>query len=358
MIATLLAVTTIFTQPEIPIDLTDTEKQLTIQALLDHLDKNYVFSEKARMAKSAIESKLKAGDYQSVNDPNKFAAQLHQDINVILNDAHFRIRYSETPLPVREEAGEPSPEEIAEFNNTVRRLNAGIDKVERLPCNIGYVEVRSFMAGKEIARPAQAAFEFLADTDALIIDLRRNGGGDPEAIQILCSYLFSEEPVHLNSIYNRPENQTTEYWTLRDIKGPRYLNKPVFALTSKRTGSGAEECAYNIQTQKRGTIVGEVTWGGANPGGNFRLNDHFSAFIPTGRAINPITKTNWEGVGVQPDVPTTSDRALDKAQVLALEELLNAAQGDWKNSIAKRIEELKKGKDDVLLILREIAAGV
>lgn len=341
-----------------PSDFSKQEKKQTIDSLLTHLDQNYVFPQKAREVVVTVQEKFADGSYDSINDPSAFAAALHSDINAILNDAHFRIRYSERVLPIRKEAGEPSPAEIAEFNEIVRRLNAGIDKVERMPCNIGYIEVHSFQAGGEIARPAQAAFQFLVGTDALIIDLRRNGGGRPDAIQILCSYLFPEEPRLLNSIYSRPEDKTSEFWTLRDIPGPRYLDRPIFVLTSKATGSGAEECAYNIQTQKRGTIVGEVTWGGANPGRNFRLNDHFAAFIPTGRAINPITKTNWEGVGVQPDVLTTADEALDRAQVLALEELLKTAVGDWKNSITERIAELKKEKDSVVQILRQMVAGV
>ncbi len=357
LIAYVAMTTPTFTQP----DLTPAEKKQTIEALLKNLDESYVFPEKAKEVRIFMEKKMSNGLYSEITEPAKFATELSKDINGILKDAHFRVRFSESVLPSREDDKEPSPAEVAEHNQMVRRQNAGIQKVERLPCNIGYLDVNSFLAGAEIARPAAAAFDFLADTDALILDLRRNGGGEPEAIRILCSYLFSEKPVHLNSIYWRPTNETTEFWTLQSVPGKRYLEKPVFVLTSKRTGSGAEECAYNIQTQKRGTIVGEVTWGGANPGGGVRLNEHFMAFIPMGRAINPITKTNWEGVGVQPDVSIAADKSLDKAQALSLEKLIETATGDWKVSLKSRLDEINKGlaeTDAVFEILRKTAAGI
>ncbi len=116
------------------------------------------------------------------------------------------------------------------------------------------------------------------------------------------SYLFGAEPVHLNSLYFRPTNKTDDFYTLRTVAGTRFgSQKPVFVLTSKRTFSAAAEFAYNLQSRKRATIVGETTGGGAHPGGMERIGD-FGVFVPSGRAINPITKTNWEGTGVRPEI--------------------------------------------------------
>jgi len=342
MLTTLIAYAAIGAlQQQVPA-ISEAVKKQTIETLLDALDESYVFPELAEEAVAKIRKMLADGEYKDLTSGAGFARKLSADINAVLNDAHFRVRYSAEALPERANSRQPSAAERADMMNMIRRNNAGIEKVELLAGNIGYIEVRSFMGGRQIARPAAAAFDFIKDTDALIIDLRRNGGGSPEAIRILCSYLFGEEPVHLNSIYWRPTDRTTEYWTLKDLPGPRYLDKPVYVLTSRRTGSGAEECAYNLQTQKRGTIVGGVTWGGANPGGTLRLNDHFSAFVPQGRAINPITNTNWEGTGVIPDVKVDADEALVKAQQLALVQMIDSTDDEaWTESLKRRLAALE-----------------
>ncbi|RYG19306.1 peptidase, partial [bacterium] len=215
----------------------------------------------------------------------------------------------------------PSADEIAKEKFWMKKNNGGFRKVENLAGNVGYIRFDGFMSPEAAKEPLRAAMDFVADTDALIIDMRFNGGGQPETVQLACSYLFDKR-THLNDIYERKGNKTTEYWTLNKVAGKRYLDKPVFVLTSKRTGSAAEEFSYNLKNLKRATLVGESTWGGANPGDVFRLNDNFNAFVPTGRAINPITKTNWEGTGVQPDIEAKADDALVVAHKAALQGLL------------------------------------
>ncbi len=339
--------------------LTEAEKKATIESLINALNEGYVFEDLAKKAEALLRKAMADDKYKEITAGPEFAARLSSDVNALLKDAHFRMRYSAAVLPVRQDRREPSAEEIAAFRRQTVRLNAGFEKVERLQGNIGYIEVTGFMDPELFAAPCAAAFDFLSSTDALILDLRRNGGGDPESVRILCSYLFSEKPVHLNSLYFREGNQTIDFWTLDKLPGKRYgAERPVYVLTSKRTGSGAEECAYNIQTQKRGPTIGESTWGGANPGGNVRLNDHFAAFIPIGRAINPITKTNWEGVGVKPDVPCASADALVRAQMMALEQLMKTADDQWKKALETRLEELKASQDGVLSLLRSVSDGI
>jgi len=164
---------------------------------------------------------------------------------------------------------------------------------------------------------AAAAMNLLANTDALIIDLRKNGGGDPAMVQLVCSYLFSQR-THLNDIYSRPDNRTEEFWTKTDMPGKPYGDKPVFVLTSSRTFSGAEEFSYNLKNLNRATIVGETTGGGAHPVNARRLGKDFLIMVPFARAINPITKTNWEGTGVKPDVEVPAAQALKVAHLLAV----------------------------------------
>jgi C-terminal processing protease CtpA/Prc len=169
----------------------------------------------------------------------------------------------------------------------------------------------------------QAAMDFVQNTDALIFDLRQNGGGDPETVRLLCSYLFDARPRHLNDIYSNKGKDKTEFWTLKTVPGQRYPDREIFILTGPRTASAAEGFSYDLQNLHRATIVGEPTYGGANPGDFSRLNDHFSVFIPTGRAVSPYTKTNWEGIGVRPDIRVKSQDALTTAHRLAVQHLLD-----------------------------------
>jgi C-terminal processing protease CtpA/Prc len=173
------------------------------------------------------------------------------------------------------------------------------------------------------AREAIAAqMSEVAGADALLIDLRENHGGRPDTVALVASYLFDAAPVHLNDMYLRDSASTKQYWTVRDLRGTRYGGKkPVYVLTSHRTFSGGEELAYDLQCLHRAQVVGETTGGGANPGDFRELDDWFRVFVPNGRPINPITKTNWEGVGVAPDIPVSADAALDEAHRRALRDL-------------------------------------
>ena len=238
----------------------------------------------------------------------------------------------------------PSPQDMLDYEKELKRINGGFEKVERLQGNVGYVDFRFFGQHPIAFKAVDSAFAFLQNTDALIIDLRQNGGGSPEMVAYICSYLFGDEPVHLNDLYFRPSNETRQYWTSPSVPGPRYLDKPVYVLTSSRTFSGAEECSYNLKNLKRATIVGETTGGGAHPGGSERLSDYFTAFIPSGRAINPITKTNWEGTGVEPDIKVAAAEALKTAHADAVGKLLAAAKTeDDKTWLTEVLERVKKG---------------
>jgi C-terminal processing protease CtpA/Prc len=210
---------------------------------------------------------------------------------------------------------------------TLKR-NAGFGKLERLPGNVGYLELLGFAYHEAAKEPAAAAMNYLAHTDTLIIDLRNNRGGSAQTVALLCSYFFDEKPVHLNSFYWRKGDRTEDFYTVKTLGGKRYLDRKVYILTRKRTFSAAEEFTYNLKNLKRATIVGETTGGGAHPGGTVPIGDHFLVFIPLGRAINPITKTNWEGVGVKPDLEVSAEKALEKAHDEAIKHLLEKAPDD------------------------------
>lgn len=287
-----------------------------IDNLLSHLDREYVFPDVAAKMGKAIRQRAASKEYDAVTSARDFAGKLTGHLQQVSRDKHLRVHFEAEPVHPRE--GQPSLEEREQRRQFLTRINYGFEKVERLEGNIGYLELRGFMDPEGGGETVAAAMNFLANTEALIVDLRKNGGGDPAMVALITSYLYSGEPVHLNDLYWRPSNETHQYWTLPWVPGKRYAGKPVFVLTSGRTFSGAEEFTYNLKNLKRATIVGETTGGGAHPGDMVKIGEHFVAFIPSGRAINPISKANWEGTGVEPDVKISAELALKKAHLLAL----------------------------------------
>lgn len=300
--------------------LSSSEKAAAVNSINKLLFDNYIFPEVSGEMEKYIDAKLKAGDYDNISDPVKFAEELTKDLQSISKDKHIRVQYNPEQIKRMKERGEKDDEAVSpEFIQQMKSENYGFKKVEILNGNIGYIDFRNFGPGEYIKDKVADVMGYVEDCDALIFDMRFNGGGDPTGIQVISSYLFGDEPVHLNDLYYRPKDTTEQYWTLKDIKGKRMPDVPVYVLTSSYTFSGAEEFSYNLKNLKRATIIGETTGGGAHPGGMNIADDNFVIFVPIGRAINPITKTNWEGTGVSPDIEINSTKALIKAQIIALE---------------------------------------
>lgn len=326
----------------------DTFKSATIERLNTLMLENYVFPDVAKETAAHLNKKLKAGDFDDATTTQSFAEALTKAVQAINKDKHMRIR----PTPPRE-TPDNTPERLVEdhlHRLAANRNNlAGFREAKRLDGNIGYLDLREFSYVGDGAPVADRYMQLLANTDAMIIDLRKNGGGDPFMVQYLCSYFF-EGRVHLNSLYWRQTDETEDFWTLEEVKGTKMPEVPLFVLTSNYTFSGAEEFSYNMQTQKRATLIGETTGGGANPGGGFRINDQLMVFIPTGRAINPITGTNWEGVGVVPEIKTDAEDALDKAIALATEAAESYRQ--------KRHEQNKMMLTDLYKMVSQVSKGV
>jgi len=314
-----------------------------VDTILKRLNETYVFPDVAKKMDQSIRERVQKKEYDQITSAKQFATTLTNDLQAVSHDKHLRVRYSFEAIPERGPQREPTAEDREQRKRDLTWMNHGFTKVERFSGNIGYLEFLNFMDEELGADTVAAAMNFINGTDALIIDMRRNGGGNPAMVALVCSYLFGPEPVHLNDLYWREGNRTEEFWTRKDLAGKRYLNKDVYVLTSKRTFSGAEEFTYNLKNLKRAIIVGETTGGGAHPGGVSRINEHFGVFIPSGRAISPITKTNWEGTGVTPDVNVPADQALLVARLMALKKSLTTIKDPGlKADFDAEIEKLEK----------------
>ena len=311
--------------------LTSEEKQQNIASVAKLMDSIYVFPEKARESVALIKQQQANGAYDDIVSPHDFAEVLTKDLRAVTNDLHINVHYDPAGIAKQEkqekgeEAGMTQAERLA-------LENYGFEEVKILPGNVGYLDLRFFYSPKEAAETAIATMNFLANTDAIIFDLRRNGGGNPEMIQLLQSYLFGQAPVHLNNFYFRPTDENRQTWTLPYVPGKRNPDADVYVLTSKRTFSAGEEFTYDLKNLDRATIVGENTGGGANPGRIYTVSEKFKVFIPGGRAINPVSGDNWEGKGIAPDVAVDEDEALNVAHLMAVEKLLKNTDSEEKKA--------------------------
>jgi hypothetical protein len=294
-----------------------------IDGAVEKLNEFYIFPDIAKKMEESLRARQQRGAYDAVSDAETFARTLTDDLQEVSHDKHLRVNFVPSVLP-KDEPGRDHGAD-AQMRAQMERANCAFVRVERLPTNIGYLKFNLFADPAICGPTAMAAMNFLANVDAIIFDLRDNGGGDPAMIAFISTYLFSE-PTHLNDLYDRKENTTTQYWTLPYVPGKRLTGKPAFVLISKRTFSGAEEFSYNLKNLKRATLIGETTGGGAHPVAGHRIDDHFMIGVPFARAINPISKTNWEGTGVAPDVKVPADEALEVAKKMAAEQIKKAPQ--------------------------------
>lgn len=270
------------------------------------LDANYVFPGVAKTMADTVRQRLRRGVYDGVTNGLTFASMLTEHFQEVSHDKHLRVRFAAAPPPPR--PLDPTPE-----TRSGQRADAaacGFVRAEKLDGNVGYLKFNFFASPDECGDAATSEITKVTDADALIIDLRENGGGDPAMVAHVSSYLFSKR-THLNDIWERPGNRTEQFYTNPRLPGRKLADdKPVYVLTSSRTFSGAEEFSYNLKNLKRAVIVGETTGGGAHPVNGHRIADRFMIGVPFARAINPITKTNWEGTGVEPDVKVPAGEAL------------------------------------------------
>jgi hypothetical protein len=302
------------------------EIKLLVDSVGAALKRWYIYPEKADLISKAIKDKYESGAYDKLQNSGEVANMMQADIRKAHRDGHMRLMYAprfEKQLISHSDSQQKEGEEMRLRDEQAHYFY--FKKAEIMPGNIGYIRWDVFVDNIKEARPVyEAAFKLMYNAKALIIDLRYNGGGNPETVNAMLSCFFDKK-LPMNHIINY-KHDTVKYYTdpnLTDFK----LKMPVYILTGKNTFSGAEGFAYSMKVSKRATIVGDTTRGGAHPTQPFPLGQGFVMDIPNARSYNEITKSNWEGTGVYPDVSIKAEHAFEKAQLLIAKDLLAKADG-------------------------------
>ena len=294
----------------------DAKRRSLIDGIAKELQAHYITADVATRMITAVRDHLAHGDYDKITSGEEFAATVTKDLRDVSHDLHLRVMFGHHPR-----GREPS---LDDQRARARAMNYGFGPIERMSGNVAHVVINGFppIVDDESRKAVADLMSQVADADALLVDLRDNDGGSPETVALIASYLFDTTPVHLNDMFSRDTGLIEQSWTARDLRGTRFGGKkPVYVLTSKRTFSGGEEFTYDLQALHRAKIVGETTAGGAHPVGPHELDEWFTILVPSGRPINPVTKTDWEGTGVVPDIAVMADKALDEAHRRALDDV-------------------------------------
>lgn len=301
------------------------------------LTRYYVFPEVGEQIIELLRARESAGVFADISTDADFGVAVTEAMQSVNGDRHLRLLHSVDEIPMQDDE-EAHVFDEAGYRQEVWLSAGGIATAQRLDGNVGYLDIRTLHDANVAAPIASAAMTLLAGTDVLLVDLRRCPGGSPLMVAHYCSYLF-DDPTHLNDIYDRPSDQTRQFWTAPSVPGEKFGGaKPVFVLTSSTTFSGAEEFSYDLQSRGRATIVGEPTMGGAHPGARYRIGPHLKLSVPQGRAINPVTGTDWEGSGVRPDIEVSAESAFETAYQLALEHVITLGREGVRRSVADEAE--------------------
>jgi C-terminal processing protease CtpA/Prc len=317
-----------------------TERNKQILEIADKINDYYIFEDVANQLSKKLKSEIDLKTFDNLTDA-EFAKSLSAYLTKNGNDLHFNLLYR----PGKEEEKAVNEKELLKKYDAInKQWNYGFDKVMRLDGNIGYIEYSGFPEGNKSAQQIlDATMNFVSNTNALIIDLRNNRGGDGKMVRLFLSYFFNER-IKLSEIYTRYNNKTEEKYTFNKVNGKKYLDKPVYLIVNNNTISAAEALAYNLQQNKIAKVIGDKTYGAANPAKVFFIGKKYQLFIPISVEKNAVTKTNWEHTGIHVDEKVNSEKALIKAQIIALENLLksNTKTELTENEIKEKIVKLEK----------------
>ncbi|KGD67580.1 S41 family peptidase [Flavobacterium aquatile] len=332
------------------------EKNDLIASIKTNLEDSYIDLDLSKKMIIELDKNVNSNKYKKITSPSEFSKKITEDLQHVSNDLHLKVQFE--PKRIAREKLAVSEEKQLEMEKKtamqMAEINYGFTEAKILEGNIGYLNLRLFADVKYAKETATATMNFLSNSNAIIIDLRSNGGGVPSMMQLISSYFFDETPVLLSDFYERKTDTKTQLYTLANVNGKRSSNKLIYILTSKQTFSAAEAFAYTLKHLDKAIVVGEVTKGGANRTKRINLNDAFTISVPYIQSIHPITKTNWEGKGVQPTIETNEKEAF----VYAYIDAINKTGLKNKETILNKIGYTflkEKSVDDAIIVFQENA---
>lgn len=335
-----------FGYPQDTLLIDEKTKEEVVVSVASIMQEKYVYADIGeKMAKYLI-TQFEKGEYKSYTEVTSFCGKLTSDLRDINNDKHVFVFYSpEEALLVRAEKGILPKDEVKKINEQIykadMRQNFGFRKIEILDGNIGYLNISYFTDTDTLEESINGSMKFLSNTDAIIIDLRDNGGGS--LTPLLFSYFFPNEKIYLGGCVCRDKTRNENLWTLSNITGKRLPDVELYILTNSKTFSAAEDFSYTMQNLKRAVVVGETTKGGAHPVDVLIVKGDILTQIAICESFNPITKSNWEGTGVKPDIEVESENALKIAHMKAIEHTIEKTTDiEYKNELELLLEKLKK----------------
>jgi len=306
---------------------------------LDLLTANYVFPDRAQEIAGHVRARMADGAYDDLT-AQALCDAVTTDLQTLHQDRHLRMAWHDE---AREEVADQTEAEVAmlaDWRQEQRLSGGGITQVRLLTGNVGLIEMSLVGSPDLVGALYAGAMRQLSDTHALILDMRLNRGGEPDGAALFCSYFFDDEPVLLNEIYDGTTGKTRQMWSFPVVEGPRYLDRPVYLLTGAKTFSGGEDISYTLQQHGKVTVIGQTSRGGAHPTQPFLVSPHLDIRIPIGRTVNPISGTNWEGVGVVPDHEVPEADALTVAHRRALEHVVTLpADSEPAREVRKEAEQ-------------------
>lgn len=314
------------------VSMSASENRAVVLSLAAVLRERFAFRERGAAAAREIEVLEQRGVFKDARTAAELQSLIDTQITPLVNDRHFRVRYMGPEMIAAFSEAPPSAEEVAAYHEEVRLRGGEIPEVRWLAGNVGYLRINMFLDAEPSIEKLGAAMGMLADTGALIIDVRGAPGGEPAGVANVIGHLVTERTATVRTQDRFAPSASRTYYA--EPRSPGFTNRPVYVLIDGSTGSGAEEFAYDLQAMKRATLVGVTTYGAATPGGFRPLAEGFAAFIPMQIVTNTVTGGNWEGVGVSPDIAVPAEEALARAHRLALEAILENAQ-DVRRAIAE-----------------------
>jgi retinol-binding protein 3 len=325
-IGALLSLTVLSAQTAAP-PLAPAAIDAAVRDVVDVFANEYFDLAVSRIVATELESRVAAGEYHDAIKPADLARRLTAEFFELTRDKHVAVAIAQ-----RGGGSAGSASERRDVPTT-----AGFRRSEIIDGNVGVLDMAFFLRPIEHRGALADAMRKLQPADALILDMRENGGGSPGTVALLISYLLEPPERPLFEIVQRSGPRQTYRTEPVQMRNAR---RPVYVLTSRRSFSGGEGLAFLLQDLKRAVVIGEVTAGAANPGRPYPAGDLFDVTVPNGQLLTSVTKRNWEGSGVTPDIPVPASDAFRIAHLRAIDDLMTTATPARRGELARIRERL------------------